>query len=84
MTRIHIRIAQFEGSVGLDAILIVVGVLCAGMLLTSFVDALKTSVQRGEALRETQRAGITAPHTNTARISNALLPVRQVAAVGAE
>ena len=84
MTRITFRVAQFEGSVGLDAILIVVGVLCAGVLLTSFVDALKTSVQRGEALRESQRTGITAPRTTTAHISNALLPVQQVAAVVAE
>jgi len=80
MTSIHFRVAHFEGEIGLDAVVVVIGVLCAGVLLTSFVGAVKTSVQRGEALRETQRAGIAAPRNhNAANITNAVLPIRQVA-----
>lgn len=82
MTSIHYRIARFEGEIGLDAVVIAAGVVLAAVLLSSFVGALKTSVQRGEALRESQRAGLATPRVHTAaNISNALLPARQVAAV---
>ena len=80
MTRIHYRVAHFEGDIGLDAVVVVIGVLCAAVLLSSFVGAVKTSVQRGEALRETQRAGMSLPRSHSAaNITNAVLPLRQVA-----
>ena len=57
MTRFQLRIAgtTFHGT--LAPFLVTCAIACAVLIMVSFVNTLRVSIQRGESLREAQRAG---------------------------
>lgn len=61
MTHIQVRIAGSTFHVTPMPILVACALLCAALIMGSFVRTLQASVQRGDTLREAQRAGTLAP-----------------------
>lgn len=57
MTRIQLRIAGTTFHVTLAPLLVTCAFACAVLIMVSFVGTLRVSMQRGESLREAQRAG---------------------------
>ena len=57
MVRIQLRIAETTFHVTLAPLLVTCAIACAVLIMVSFVSTLRVSIQRGESLREAQRAG---------------------------
>ena len=57
MTRFQLRIAGTTFHVTLAPFLVTCAMACAVLIMVSFVSTLRISMQRGESLREAQRAG---------------------------
>jgi len=57
MTRFQLRIAGTTFHVTLAPFLVTCALACAVLIMISFVSTLRVSMQRGESLREAQRAG---------------------------
>ena len=56
MVRIQLRMGNTTFHVTLAPILVTCALVCAVLIMVSFVNTLRVSMQRGESLREAQRA----------------------------
>ena len=63
MTRFQLRISGTTFHVTLAPFLVTCAMACGVAIMMSFVSTLRVSIQRGESLREAQRAGPVAAAT---------------------
>lgn len=59
MTRIDLRIGGTTFPLSSTGIILACAIVCAVLIMGFYVSTLRVAVQRGESLREAQRAGTT-------------------------